>query len=93
MGLFFLVSFLVGFVPSGAWKFSHKPVQILDEKELKVNSAIMRIAYSVFTVLVIVLMLVFVLIEWQLDMVLVTTLIIFTYLIPASLIAWRKNLV
>jgi hypothetical protein len=89
----FLFSFLMGYVRSGAWRFSHKSIQLLDEREMVVSSAIMRIAYAVFTVLVLAVMLVFTLMEWQLDMVLVATLILFAHLLPASLIAWKKTLV
>lgn len=92
-GLIFLFSFLMGYVHSGVWRFSHKSIEMLDEREMVVSSAVMRIAYAVFTVIVLAVMLTFAVMEWKLDVVLVATLILFAHLLPASFIAWKKSLV
>jgi hypothetical protein len=92
-GLIFLFSFIMGYVRSGAWRLSHKSIEMLDEREMIVSSAVMRIAYAVFTVLVLAVLLAFAILEWKLDVVFVATLILFAHLLPASLIAWKKSLV
>ena len=87
----FIISLVITFIKSGLWKFTHKPLAELDEREIALTSKVLRISYSLFTVIVLALLLSFALLGKPLNIVLVVSLILFAHLLPASVIAWTEN--
>ena len=87
----FVTSFVTTYLKSGLWKFIHKPLKQLDEREIILTSNSLRYAYSIFTIFVLVLLLVFAITEIYVDIVLVVSLILFAHILPASVIAWTEK--
>ena len=87
----FVTSFVTTYLKSGLWKFIHKPIKQLDEREIILTSNSLRYAYSIFTIFVLVLLLVFAITEIYVDIVLVVSLILFAHILPASVIAWTEK--
>jgi len=89
----FLVSFIVTFIKTGLWGFIHKPLKKLDEREIAVTSKSLRYAYSIFTVVVLFILLSIAITNLQVDVVLVASLILFAHILPASVIAWTEKVI
>ncbi|RLD29426.1 MAG: hypothetical protein DRI75_03415 [Bacteroidetes bacterium] len=87
----FLVSFTKTFIKTGLWKFTHKPLKKLDEREIELTSKSLRYAYGIFTVLVLGLLLSLAVTNLSIDVVLVASLILFAHILPASVIAWTEK--
>ncbi len=83
-----LISFVMGYVRTGLWVFSHRSLKQLDERELMITGQSLRIAYSIFTILVLCFLLFVALTERSISMVSVASLIIFAHLLPASIMGW-----
>ncbi len=91
--IIFLVSFIVTFTKTGLWGFIHKPLKKLDEREIALTSMSLRYAYSIFTVVVLALLLSLALTNTPIDVVLVASLILFAHILPASVIAWTEKVI
>ena len=89
----FLVSFIVTFIKTGLWGFIHKPLKKLDEREIAVTSKSLRYAYSIFTVVVLFILLSIAITNLQVDVVLVASLILFAHILPAAIIAWTEKVI
>ena len=89
----FIVSLVLTFFKTGLWKFIHKPLKELDEREIALTSKSLRYAYSIFTVVVLALLLILAITTLQIDVVLVAALILFAHLLPASVIAWTEKVI
>jgi len=89
--LIFIISFIITYVKTGLWRFTHKPIRELDEREIILLSKSLRYSYTSFTILVLLLLMSFTLTNASVDMVLVVSLIIFAHLLPASIIAWTEE--
>jgi hypothetical protein len=87
----FIISFGFTFLKTGLWKFTHKPLEKLDEREIALISKSLRYAYVIFTIFLLLLLLSFSIFGKPLSIVLVASLIIFAHLLPASVIAWTEN--
>lgn len=87
----FITSLIFTFFKTGLWKFTHKPLNNLDEREIKLTSKSLRYAYSMFTVIVLLLLLLFSIINKPLNIVLVVSLILVAHMLPASVIAWTEK--
>ena len=91
--IIFIVSFMLTFINTGLWKFIHKPLKNLDEREVALTSKSLRYAYAIFTVVTLMLLLYFAVTFTPLDVVLVAALILFAHLLPASIIAWTEKVI
>ncbi|MCP5061021.1 MAG: hypothetical protein GY936_00965 [Ignavibacteriae bacterium] len=89
--IIFITSLVSTFFKTGLWKFTHKPLSNLDERETELTSKSLRYAYSLFTVIVLFLLLSFSLINKPLNIVLVASLILVAHMLPASVIAWTEK--
>jgi len=94
-GIISLIVFVIGlvftFIKTGLWKFTHKSLKKLDEREVALTSKSLRYAYAIFTVFLLLLLLSFSIFDMHLSMVLIVSLIIFAHLLPASIIAWTEK--
>jgi len=89
--IIFIVSLVATFIKTGLWKFTHKPLRNLDEREIALTSKSLRYAYSIFTITVLILLLSFSIIEKPVNIVLVVALILFAHLLPSAVIAWTEK--
>ncbi len=87
----FLISFIFTFLKTGLWKFTHKPLEVLDEREMELTSKSLRYAYMIFSIIVLALLLAFSVLDRPLSVVLVVALILFAHLLPAAFIAWTEK--
>lgn len=87
----FISSFGFSFANSGLWAFSHKSLKKLDEREIALVSKALRRAYSIFTVIILIYLLLVSLLEIPVSMVVVASLIFMAHLMPASLIGWSEK--
>jgi len=89
--IIFLISFSLTYLKTGLWRFTHKPLKTLDERELALTSKSLRYAYVIFTVIVLILLLSLAIFSAKIDIVLVVSLILLAHLLPASVIAWTEK--
>ena len=89
--IIFIASFIITFIKTGLWVFIHKPLKKLDEREIALTSKSLRFAYSIFTVVVLAILLFLAITQTQIDVVLVVSFILFAHLLPASYIAWTEK--
>ncbi|MCK4664452.1 MAG: hypothetical protein KAT68_16405 [Bacteroidales bacterium] len=86
-----IVGFVFTYLKTGLWRFIHKPLKKLDEREIALTSKSLRYAYGIFTIIVLFLLLSFAIIGTALNVVLVVSLILFAHILPASIIAWTEK--
>lgn len=91
--IIFIVSFVVTFIKTGLWGFIHKPLKKLDEREIALTSKSLRYAYAIFTLVTLILLLYLAITVTPIDVVLVTSLILFAHILPASIIAWTEKVI
>lgn len=89
----FIVSLVLTFFKTGLWKFIHKPLKELDEREIALTSKSLRYAYAIFTVAVLGLLLFLAITAIPIDVVIVASLILFAHLLPASVLAWTEKII
>ncbi len=89
--IIFSVSFALTFIKTGLWRFTHKSLKKLDEREIALTSKSLRIAYAIFTVVILFLLLSLAIFNAKIDVVLVAALILLAHILPASVIAWTEN--
>ncbi len=87
----FILSIVFTFIKTGLWKFTHKSLDKLDEREIALTSKSLRYAYGIFTVFLLLLLFSFSIFDKHLSIILVASLIIFAHLLPASVIAWTEK--
>lgn len=87
----FVLSFVITFIKTGLWKFTHKPFEKLDEREIALTGKSLRYAYAIITVLILIILLSFSLLNKHISIVLIASLIIFAHILPASIIAWTEK--
>ena len=84
-----IISFYFAFAKTGLWKFTHQTLQKLDERELLLTSNSLRIAYSIFTVFTLSILLILSVLDIKISIVLVVSLIYFAHVLPATIIGFR----
>ena len=84
-----LISFIFTYWKTKLWHFVHKPIRKLDERELQITGNLLRIAYAIFTVIALSILLLSSLMEMQVSIVTVSALIYFSHILPATVIAWK----
>ena len=84
-----LISFIFTYWKTKLWHFVHKPIRKLDERELQITGNLLRIAYAIFTVIALSVLLLFSLMEMQVSIITVAALIYFAHILPATVIAWK----
>ena len=89
--LVFIISLVFTYLKTGLWKFTHKSLAELDEREIALTSKSLRYAYSIFTIFLLMLLFSYSIFDYRLSIVLVTSLILFAHLLPASVIAWTDS--
>ena len=87
-----ILSFITVFGSSGIWKMSHKKMKTLDERQIQVILKATRISYSIFVIVVLILIYGFALIaKGSIDVVIAAYLLYLAHLLPASILAWMEK--
>jgi hypothetical protein len=89
--LIFAAGFYLGFIRTGLWHFIHKPLRQMDEKDIEITSKALRIAYTVFALFVISLLLVFSFAGYSPDLVSVIGMFLFAHSLPAAVVGWTNS--
>lgn len=88
---FLLCSYIIFFGKTGLWKFTHKPTQMLDEREIQITNRALRFSYIFFTIFSLSLFVVYNVLNIKINMVLVTSLIYTAHILPAYYISWTEE--
>lgn len=95
MGLFLVIlilSFIHVYVKSGFWALTHKKIKNLDEREIQVLTNAIRISYSIFVIIVILLVYLFAILGiGTIDVVVAAILLYLAHIIPTSILAWNEK--
>jgi hypothetical protein len=95
MGLFMIIvilSFIYVFGSTGIWKMGHQTMKNLDERQIQVVLNATRISYSIFVILVLIIIYGFALIEkGPIDVVFAASLLYLAHILPASILAWTER--
>ncbi len=88
-----VITFYMAYWQTGLWRLSHIKTEKLDEREIKLVSDSLRISYSVFTILTILIIYAFAVIEkGPIDVVIAAGLLYFAHILPSAILGWRgKN--
>lgn len=85
------ISYPLGFVRTGLWNFTHRRINELDEREMQLTGKSLRIAYSVFSIIVLVILYVFALLEIKVSVVLAAGLLLFAHMLPSAVIVFSEK--
>ena len=89
--ILFIITFYKGYIQSGLWKFTHKPLKTLDERERALTNKTLRYGYAIFTIAVLALLLFFALSGKEISIVTAVSFILFAHILPASVLAWTEK--
>ena len=87
----FFVSFYLSFIKTGLWRFTHKSLARLDERELIIINRSLRYGYAFYSIFVLSLLLLIALLNLNISIVLAVAMIIFSHLVPASIIGYSEK--
>ena len=87
----FILSYIIYFVKTGLWKFTHKSLNKLDEREIQLTNKSLRFSYSIFTIITLSLFMIYTLLGLQVNMVLVVSLLFLAHILPAYYISWTAK--
>ena len=95
VGLFLsilILSFIRVYIKSGLWRLTHKKTVNLDEREIQVVTHAIRISYSIFVIIVILLVYLFAILGLgTIDVVIAASLLYLAHIIPTSILAWTEK--
>jgi len=86
-----IVCFTFFYVRTELWSFIHRPMKMLDEREIALTGKSLRYAYAIFTVVILSFLLFLAIWNAAIDVVMVAALVLFAHLLPASVIAWTEK--
>jgi len=95
----FLIACIATFIPlymkTGLWRLSHSKEETLDERQLQITHDALRSAYSIFSVICLLIILAVATLGgaayFLIDVVLACSLIYFAHTLPASVLAWKER--
>ena len=87
-----LITFYYAYWQTSLWKINHKKIEILDEREIQLVSEALRISYSVFTIVTILIIYAFAVIEkGPINVVIAAGLLYFAHMLPSAILGWKGN--
>ena len=87
-----ITSFNSAFKKTGLWNLVHRSQKHLDERELQIIHKAIRLSYSIFVILCLVLIMLFAVAEGRpIDMLLASSLIYLAHTLPAAVIAFSEE--
>ena len=88
-----VLSFRYAFLKTDIWKMTHASFKKLDEREMQVVFKATSISYSLFVIVTLVIIYIFILSGLgQIDAVLAVSLLYIAHILPASIIAWNEKI-
>ncbi len=89
----FIISLIKAFIVTNSWKMVHTSPKNLDEREMTIVLNAIRYAYSIFTILCLVIIYVFAIGKYfqPIDVVLASGLLYLAHMLPAAIIAWTEK--
>jgi hypothetical protein len=88
-------SFMVVHIRTGLWKLAHSNREKLDERQIQLTHEALRVSYSVFAVICLLIMLFNAVTGYRgsylFDAVLPVSLLYFAHSLPSSVIAWTER--
>ncbi|RKX23046.1 MAG: hypothetical protein DRP35_00430 [Candidatus Zixiibacteriota bacterium] len=97
MGLIVVVglfSFITLYIKTKIWKLVHTKIDKLDEREIQLTHESLRLSYSIFTVVSLLVLLVFAVTVKEYDsllMIIFVSLLYLAHTLPAAIIAWKQK--
>lgn len=87
-----LITFYNAYWQTGLWRLSHTKTEKLDEREMQLVSDSLRVSYSVFTIVTILIIYAFAVIEkGAIDVVIAAGLLYFAHILPTALLGWTRK--
>lgn len=85
-----VITFYKAYWQTGLWRINHKKIEKLDEREIQLVSEALRISYSVFTIVTILIIYAFAVIEkGPINVVIAAGLLYFAHILPAAILGWK----
>ena len=85
-----VITFYKAYWQTGLWKINHKKTEKLDEREIQLVSEALRVSYSVFTIVTILIIYAFAVIEkGPIDVVIAASLLYFAHILPSAILGWK----
>lgn len=82
-------SFIYAYIQTGSFKFVHAKSEKMDERETQLVGKALRYSYSFFTIVVLVIIYVYALVEnGPIDVVIAAGLLYFAHTLPAAILTW-----
>jgi hypothetical protein len=94
IGIFaiFLTSLYQAYIKTKFWKMVHTSSKILDEREAQIVLQAIKYAYSIFTIMCLIIIYAFAIAEFhQIDVVLAGGLLYLAHILPASIVGWNEK--
>ena len=85
-----LISFILTYIRTQAWKQVHRSFKKLDEREAGQIYESLRVAYSIFGVIALVVLLLYSVSELNVSIIIFASLLYLAHVLPASIIVWKK---
>lgn len=88
-----LVTYFTGYIRPDLWKFVHTKFNKLDEREVQILLRALRTGYSIFAIIVVLLLYLFYFLNEPLNVVFIASLIYLAHVLPASVVSltYKKN--
>lgn len=86
-----LITFIIGYIRSGLWSFSHKAIRDLDEREIKMTGRSLQLAYGFFSIIVLIFLFVLALAEIKVSVVMAASLLLFAHLLPTAILVFSEK--
>ncbi len=88
----FIISFFRAFIKTKFWKMVHTSSKNLDEREMQVVFNALKYAYSIFTIVCLIIIYAFAIAEYQpIDVLLAGGLLYLAHTLPAALVGWNET--
>ena len=87
-------SFISLYIKSKIWKLVHTKIEKLDEREIQLTHESLRYSYGIFTVISLLVLLIFALTIKDYDsllMIICVSLLYLAHTLPAAIIAWKQK--
>ena len=85
------ISFPFSFIRTGLWKFTHRRIGNLDEREMQLTGKSLRISYSIFTIMVLVVLYAFALLEIKISVVFAGGLLLLAHMLPGTVVVFSEK--
>ncbi len=83
-----ILTYLAVFRKRGLWRFVHRDFETMDEREKILAGNAVQKAYSLFAILILIILMVYALSEHSINMIVVSFLTYLAHIIPSAVLAW-----